>query len=156
MANPIRALDVAARTSTVYPAEFAGATAGRTKRALGNEFELDQFGVNLTTLKPGSQSALRHWHSEEDEFLYVLEGTVTLVTDDGATEMSAGDCIGFKAGVADGHHLINRSDCPAIVLEVGSRRIDVDEVGYPDHDLKIVPDGSGKRRFVRRDGSDIA
>lgn len=155
MAKPVKALDVAARTSTVYPAEHADTTVGRAKRALGNVFELDQFGVNLTTLEPGSRSALRHWHSAEDEFVYVLKGTVTLVTNDGAAEMSAGDCIGFKAGVANGHHLINQSGHPASVLEIGSRRVDADEVGYPDDDLKVVPDGGGKRRFLRKDGSEI-
>ena len=155
MARPIKALDVTARTSSAYPAEFADAADGRAKRALGDVFDLDQFGVNLTTLAPDAQSALRHWHSAEDEFLYVLEGTVTLVTGDGATEMSAGDCVGFKAGVKDGHHLVNRSGQPASVLEVGSRRIATDEVGYPDDDLKVVPDGSGKRVFKRRDGTEI-
>ena len=153
MARPIKALDVTARTSSAYPAEFADAADGRAKRALGDVFDLDGGQVGDRVVE--AQSALRHWHSAEDEFLYVLEGTVTLVTGDGATEMSAGDCVGFKAGVKDGHHLVNRSGQPASVLEVGSRRIATDEVGYPDDNLKVVPDGSGKRVFKRRDGSEI-
>ncbi len=153
--RPVRALDVAARTTTVYPAEFATRTEGRAKRALGNLFDLDQFGVNLTTLTPGAATALRHWHSDEDEFVFVLDGTVTLVTDTGEQVMAAGDCIGFKAGLANGHLIRNTGDAPALLLEIGTRRPDIDKVTYPDDDLVIMPDGSGKRIFRRKDGSAI-
>lgn len=122
------------RTTTIYPSPFAQVTQGREKTALGNLAGLTQFGVNLTRLKPGAASALRHWHENEDEFVYVLEGEVTLVEDDGATLLRAGDSAGFKAGVPNGHHLVNRSSHDAVVLEIGTRA--ASERGhYPDVDL---------------------
>ena len=153
--HAIRATDVEARTKTVYPAEFAPVTQGRAKRALGNAFGLDQFGVNLTELAPGAATALRHWHTAEDEFVYVLAGEVVLLIGDDEETLSAGDCIGFKAGVETGHAIVNRTGKTATILEVGSRRLDVDEGRYPDVDLWAVPDGKGGRRFVRKDGSEI-
>src|SRR4029077_18492761 len=113
----------------------------RGKRPLGTMLGLTHFGVNLTRLEPGACSALRHWHSHEDEFIYVLEGEVTLVTDAGEQVLGEGMAAGFVAGVADGHHLTNRTDRPALYLEVGDRSPD-DEVRYPDDDLV----------FPRRDG----
>ena len=148
-----RAAEVEPRVGTNYPAEFHARVQGRAKRALGDLFGLDQFGVNLTELPPGVQSALRHWHSHEDEFVYILEGEATLITDAGEEVLTAGDCVGFKAGVADGHHLVNRTDRPVRYLEVGSRRIEVDRVVYPDDDLAVQPDGTGKRRMTRKDGT---
>ena len=154
MPKPVAATSLPGRNS-VYPAEFASAVDGRLKRALGNGFGLDQFGVNLTTLAPGARTALRHWHSAEDEFVYVLSGAVVLVTDDGEQPMTTGDCVGFRAGVADGHKIENRSDGEAVLLEVGSRRPEVDAVEYPDDDLRVVPDGTGRRHFTRRDGTPL-
>jgi uncharacterized cupin superfamily protein len=98
------------RTGSTYPDRFRGRVGGRRKRALGDLFGLDQFGVNLTELPPGAASALRHWHSHEDELVYVLEGEATLITGAGEELLRPGDCVGFKAGTADGHHLANRSD----------------------------------------------
>lgn len=153
------AKEVAERRSTVYPPPYDETTKGRGKRALGNLFGLDQFGVNLTTLDPGAATALLHAHSAEDEFVYVLEGTPTLRTkrDDVASEelLSPGDCIGFKAGDSVAHAIVNLTDAPAVLLEVGSRRIDEDHAFYPDADLAVVPDGSGNRRLVRKDGTSV-
>ncbi|MCC0012700.1 MAG: cupin domain-containing protein [Rhodobiaceae bacterium] len=153
--HSIRARDIEARTKTVYPAEFAHVTNGRAKRALGNAFGLDQFGVNLTDLAPGAASALKHWHTQEDELVYVLSGEVVLLIGDDEEILTAGDCIGFKAGAATGHAIINRSGETATILEVGSRRMDIDEGHYPDVDLHVIPDGKGGRRFVRKDGSEV-
>jgi uncharacterized cupin superfamily protein len=119
---------------SVYPEPFRARLGTRAKRPIGSALGLTHFGVNLTRLEPGAWSALRHWHSQEDEFVYVLEGEVTLVTDAGEQPLRAGMVAGFAAGVADGHHLINRTDRPALYLEVGDRAPD-DEVRYPDVDL---------------------
>jgi uncharacterized cupin superfamily protein len=148
-----RAADVEPRTGTNYPAELRGRVNGRLKRALGDLFGLDQFGANLTELPPGVHSALRHWHSHEDEFVYILEGEATLVTSAGEEVLRPGDCTGFKAGVADGHYLVNRTDRPVRYIEIGSRRLDVDRVTYPDDDLAAAPNGRGGRLMTRRDGS---
>ena len=148
-----RAADVEPRVGSNYPPEFRARVHGRSKRALGDPFGLDQFGVNLTELAPGAFSALRHWHSHEDEFVYVLEGEITLITDAGEEVLQPGDCVGFKAGVADAHHLANRTDRPVRYLEVGSRRIDVDRGVYPDDDADVRPDGSGRRRMTHKDGT---
>jgi uncharacterized cupin superfamily protein len=145
------AAEVEPRLGTNYPPEFHPRIRGRAKRALGDQFGIDQFGVNLTELAPGACSALRHWHSHEDELVYVLEGEVTLITDAGEEVLRPGDVAGFKAGVADGHHLMNRTERPVRYLEVGSRRIEVDRVTYPDDDLDARPDGTGKRRMTRKD-----
>jgi uncharacterized cupin superfamily protein len=147
------AAEVEPRSGTNYPKEFHARIQGRTKRALGDLFGLDQFGVNLTELAPGAYSALRHWHSHEDELVYILDGEITLITDAGEEVLRPGDVIGFKAGVADGHHLVNRSERPVRYLEVGSRRIEVDRAIYPDDDLAVNPDGTGKRRMTRKDGT---
>lgn len=134
------------RTTTIYPAEFADATRGREKVALGNLAGLTQFGVNLTRLKPGASSSLRHWHEQEDEFVYVLEGEVALIEDEGETFLRAGDAAGFKAGVANGHCLVNRSNRDALVLEVGTRAAN-ERAHYPDADLKFERDGKSARFF---------
>lgn len=147
--------DLPAKTTTIYPAEFAHVTQGRAKRALGNAFGLDQFGVNLTDLAPGAATALKHWHSAEDELVYVLDGEVVALIGDDEETLRAGDCIGFKAGEETGHALVNRSDKPATILEVGSRRMDVDQADYPGLDLRVVPDGAGGRKFIRKDGSEV-
>jgi uncharacterized cupin superfamily protein len=148
-----RAADVEQRTTSNYPEVFKARLNGRAKRKLGDQFGLDQFGVNLTELPPGAMSALRHWHTHEDEFVYILEGEVTLITDAGEEVLRPGDCMGFKADVRDGHHLVNRSTRPATYLEVGSRRPGSDAAFYPDDDIEVRPDGDTKRRFFHKDGT---
>ena len=144
---------VAPRVGTIYPPQFAGSVAGREKRALGDKFGLTQFGVNLTTLEPGGRSALRHWHEREDEFVLVIEGELVLVDDAGEHLMGKGMCAGFKAGVANGHCLLNRSKAPATYVEIGTRS--ADEVAhYPDVDLKAVKT-AGKFTVTRKDGSNF-
>lgn len=125
---------------------------GRQKRPLGDIFGLANFGVNLTSLAPGATSALRHAHSAQDEFIYILAGQPILRTDRGETPLSPGMCAGFKAGSGDAHHLINRSDSEVVYLEIGDRTAG-DEVGYPDDDIRAVLGADGKRRFVHKDGS---
>ena len=147
----LRATDVAPRSGSNYPPELAKLVAGREKRPLGDRFGLDQFGVNLTTLAPGAMSALRHWHEREDEFIYVLEGEITLVDDAGAHRLTPGMCAGFKAGVANGHHLKNLTATPASYLEIGSRQ--TGEIPhYPDDNVKAAKI-DGKYIFTRKDGS---
>jgi uncharacterized cupin superfamily protein len=128
------------RKSSTYPAQFRPACEGREKTALGDVVGLSQFGVNLTRLKPGAASALRHWHAEEDEFVYMLEGEAVLVDDGGETVLKPGEAAGFKAGVANGHHLVNRSDRDVLYLEIGTRS-PRERSEYPDDDLRIVRDG---------------
>ena len=132
------------RASTIYPAPFRSVVAGREKMALGDAVGLSQFGVNLTRLKPGTASALRHWHENEDEFVYVLEGELTLIDDSGETVMKAGDAAGFKAGVDNGHCFINRSSRDALILEVGTRAAR-ERAHYPDDDLQFARDGKDVR-----------
>src|SRR5208282_4422265 len=132
-------IDVAAVepvTGTGYPAPFDQPCRMRSRQKLGNAAGLTQFGVNLLRLAPGVWSSQRHWHSAEDEFIYVLEGEVVLVTDGGEEVLGAGDCAGFKAGVADGHQLQNRGNTDALILEIGSRRPQEEVVEYPDIDLR--------------------
>ena len=140
-----------ARTSTAYPDEFKPVVAGRQKTALGNAVGLTQFGVNLTRLKPGAASALRHWHENEDEFVYVLEGELVLVEDEGETILKAGGCAGFKANVANGHQLVNRTNRDALILEVGTRA-PRERAHYPDVDLLYEVDGKNIR-ILHKDGT---
>jgi uncharacterized cupin superfamily protein len=140
----------AVRTKSVYPDPWSAITDGREKAAIGDVVGLTQFGVNLTRLKPGAASALRHWHEAEDEFVYVLEGEITLIEDGGATVLQPGDAAAFKAGVANGHHLVNRSRRDAVYLEVGTRA-KRERAHYPDVDLIYERDESGLR-FSRRSG----
>ena len=151
MPAAIDALSVRARTGTIYPPPLDEIVAGRVKRMLGNEFGLSQFGVNLTHLSPGAASAHRHWHTREDEFVYVLSGEVVLIDDDGETVMTPGMCAGFPAGVANGHHLVNRSDAEAVVLEVGTRSRD-EVCEYPDVDMRFEM-RDGQFAITRKDGS---
>jgi uncharacterized cupin superfamily protein len=123
---------------------------GRERRRLSNAAGLDQFGVNLTTLRPGAASAPRHWHASEDELVFILEGEVVLVEDDGETLLKAGDAAGFKASSGNGHHLVNRSTADAVYLEIGSRSKH-ERVEYSDVDLIAVRDDNGWR-FTRKNG----
>jgi uncharacterized cupin superfamily protein len=123
---------------------------GRERRQLGNAAGLSQFGVNLTTLHPGAASALRHWHANEDELVFVLEGEVVLVEDGGETLLKSGDAAGFKANTGNGHHLVNRTTTDVVYLEIGSRS-KRERVEYSDVDLVAVRDDNGWR-FTRRNG----
>jgi len=150
-AAPIDPQGLKPRIGSSYPAPFAAACADREKRALGDAFGLSHFGVNLVRLKPGAASSQRHWHSREDELVYVLDGEVVLITDAGEQVMTPGMCMGFPAGAANGHQLVNRSGRDAVYLEVGDRAPG-DEVDYPDIDM-LVRTVDGKRRFVRKNGT---
>lgn len=131
-----------------YPEPYKSRMGDRVKRRLGDACGLTRFGVNLVTLGPGGQSALRHWHTREDEFVYVLEGEVVLVTDGAEQVLRAGDCAGYPAGSTDAHHFINRSGAPARYLEIGNRDV-ADTAFYPDDDLMFAPDGNG---YLHKDG----
>ncbi len=134
-----------------YPEPFASRMAGRVKRPLGDLFGLESFGVNLTRLAPGAVSALRHAHSKQDEFVYILQGHPTLRTDEGRTPLSPGMCAGFKAGTGNGHNLVNETAEDVVYLEIGDRTPG-DEGSYPDDDLRAVL-VEGKWRFVHKDGT---
>jgi uncharacterized cupin superfamily protein len=137
-------------TRTGYPKPFDRVVVGRERRRLGNAVGLDQFGVNLTTLKPGAASALRHWHEMEDEFVYVLEGELVLIEDGGETVLWPGDAAGFKANSGNGHCLVNKSNINAVYLEIGTRS-KYERVDYPDVDLKVVRDDQGFR-YTHKNG----
>ncbi len=145
----INLADLPVRVGTGYPAQFNGACAGRTRRRLGDAGGLSGFGVNLMTLPPGKWSSQRHWHSHEEEFVYVLSGELILVEDGGETALCAGDCAAFPKGSGNGHHLQNRGTIEAIYLEVGSRHPD-DLTTCSDIDMMSSNrDGT----FVHKDGS---
>jgi uncharacterized cupin superfamily protein len=146
------ASQVAPRTKpSNYPEPFASRMVGREKRALGNLFELTNFGVNLTRLLPGAMSALRHAHTLQDEFIYILQGNPLLVTDEGETQLTPGMCSGFKAGNGNGHQLINRTSEEVIYLEIGDRSAG-DTGVYPDDDLQALCVDE-KWEFRHKDGS---
>lgn len=136
---------------SVYPEPFASRMVGRHKRPLGTFFDLTNFGVNLTRLRPGAISALRHAHALQDELVYILEGTPTLVTDRGAAKLSPGMCAGFKAGSGDAHHLVNDSSQDVVYLEVGDRTPG-DSATYPDDDL-VASGTAGNWCFTQKDGT---
>ena len=142
---------VAAQSPTNYPLAFQALVNGRHRRALGDAAGLSNFGVNLTRLEPGAASAQRHWHTLQDEFVYIIEGEATLVTKAGDQTLTAGMAAGFPAGRADGHHLVNRGAGDVLYLEVGDRTPG-DEVDYPDIDLKRRY-RDGESRFVHDDGT---
>jgi len=137
---------------TIYPAEFASRVDGRIKTPLGDVFGLSNFGVNLTRLKPGSESALRHAHRKQDEFVYILEGEPVLITNKGETKLKPGMCGGFKAATGDAHHLVNRGSRDVVYLEIGDRT-EGEEVVYPDDDLLLTIGPDGKYRSTRKDGT---
>jgi uncharacterized cupin superfamily protein len=137
-------------TRTGYPPPYDRVVAGRERRRLGNAVRLDQFGVNLTTLRPGAASALRHWHEQEDELVFILEGEVVLIEDDSETVLKPGDAAGFMANSGVAHHLVNKSDRDAIYLEIGTRS-KFERVHYPDADLMVVRDDKGAR-YTHKNG----
>src|SRR5262245_38843649 len=143
--------DVPAATGTNYPGPLKSRVAGRGKQRLGDALGLKNFGVNLTTLAPGAASALRHWHTHEDEFIYVVSGELVLLTGAGEQRLAPGTCAGFPAGKADGHCLVNRSAGDAVYLEVGDRRGE-DTVTYPDEDIAAHTTLQG-RVFTHKDGT---
>lgn len=146
------AAEAPARTKpSNYPEPFASRMAGREKRPLGDLFGLTNFGVNLTRLAPGAVSSLRHAHTRQDEFVYILQGHPTLHTDAGRTALAPGMCAGFKAGTGNGHRLINETTQDVVYLEIGDRTAG-DEGSYPDDDLKALR-VDGKWQFVHKDGS---
>jgi uncharacterized cupin superfamily protein len=141
---------VPVRSGSLYPAPFQPECRERHKQPLGDAVGITQFGVNLARIRPGAASALRHYHEQEDEFVYVLEGELVLVENDGETLLKAGDCAGFKANSGNAHRLVNRSDRDAVYFEVGSRA-PRDRVHYPDVDLHLVRDGAD-RRWLHKSG----
>ncbi|ESQ88170.1 cupin [Asticcacaulis sp. AC460] len=148
----VKALEVAPRTRpSNYPEPYFSMMAGREKRTLGDLFGLTSFGVNLVRISPGGQSALRHWHTRQDEFIYVVSGRPLLITDAGETQLEPGMCAGFKAGVADGHQLVNRSGDEVVYLEIGDRTPG-DAASYPDDDIQ-ANQVEGQWVFTHKDGS---
>jgi len=143
--------DLPEQSSTGYPEPYKGRVAGRHRRRLGDAAGLKNFGVNLTRLDPGTESSMRHWHAKQDEFIYVLEGEVTLVTDAARQKLTPGMAAGFPAGRADGHQLVNETKKPALYLEIGDRTPG-DGATYSDVDMaaRLV---DGKWVFTHKDGS---
>lgn len=149
----MKKIDIAAArtvTGSGYPAPYDEPCRQRKRVRLGDVAGLTQFGINLLRLPPGAWSSQRHWHSAEDEFVYILEGEAVLVSDAGEEVLRAGDCAGFKAGEPDGHQLQNRSNAQVVLLEIGSRSPESDAVDYPDIDLEIR---AGTRSFQHKDGT---
>jgi uncharacterized cupin superfamily protein len=141
---------IPARTGSTYPEDFRQVVEGRERRPLGNAGGLTQFGVNLTVLKPGAASSLRHWHEKEDELVFILQGELILVEDGGETPLGPGDAAAFKAGVANGHHLVNRSGRDAVLLEIGTRS-GQEVAHYADVDMLVRQEGSSLT-YLRRSG----
>jgi len=141
------------KTGSSYPGKLAEAVKGRAGQALGDAGGLTQYGVNLVRLAPGAASSLRHYHMQQDEFLMITEGVCTLIDDQGAQEMTAGDCATFPAGDENGHHLVNKSDAAAAFLVVGTRT--KTETGfYSDIDMMVAVDETGFS-YTRKDGSPL-
>ena len=150
--TPLTAAELPVHQGSGYPPPFRlDAGGGVRRQVLGDAVGLTQFGVNLLLLAPGESSAQRHWHTTEDELVYVLDGEVMLVSDAGEQALRAGDFAGFPAGHADAHQLVNRSRSPARLLELGSRRTD-DQCHYPDVDLHFLRDADGRPVFTHKDG----
>ncbi len=138
-------------TYSGYPDPYRQAVIGRERKRLGNAAGLDQFGVNLSRLKPGAASSQRHWHAHEDEFIYVLEGELVLVENESETVLRPGDAAGWKAGVANGHCLINRTARDAVYLEIGTRA-PRERAEYPDIDMVAMRDGKSQR-YLHKSGA---
>lgn len=144
--------DVNPRSTSGYPEPFRSRVLPREKRALGDALGLTRIGVNLTTLPPGKESSMRHFHTREDELVFVVEGEVVLRSDEGEQLLTAGMCAGFPAGARNGHQLVNRSDRPARYLEISNRDPE-DAAEYPDVDLSCHKAPDGKLRFSHKDGT---
>ncbi|MFP3921713.1 MAG: cupin domain-containing protein [Dichotomicrobium sp.] len=151
MAKIADSRDIEARRGSIYPHPFGAQLEGRLKRKLGDIVGIEQFGVNLVTLEPGAWSSQRHWHEKEDEFVYVIAGEATLVTDDGERTLTPGMFAGFPAGDSNAHQLANNSDAPVIYLEIGTRIPD-ERAAYPDVDMKAHK-VDGNWVFTRNDGT---
>jgi uncharacterized cupin superfamily protein len=152
-AAAIWALEAALRSRpSAYPEQFQPVVKGREKRQLGDHFGLRNFGVNLTRLAPGAATALRHAHTKQDEFVYVVEGYPVLLTDDGEEWLSPGMCAGFPAGTGNAHHLVNRTGDDVVLLEIGDRTPG-DEATYPDDDIRAEHVRDNVYRFTRKDGT---
>jgi uncharacterized cupin superfamily protein len=154
MSLKLPALDVsvvAPRSTSSYPEPFRSRVLPREKRALGEALGLTRIGVNLTTLPPGKESSMRHFHTLEDELVFVVEGEVVLVTDEGEQVLGAGACAGFPAGVRNAHQLVNRSDRPALYLEISNQDAQ-DGVEYADVDLAYQSAPDGRAVFTHKDG----
>ena len=136
-----------------YPPPYDKLVAGRSRKRLGDEAGLTQFGVNLAMLVPGAFSSLRHWHENQDEFVFIIGGELTLIEDESETLLRAGDAAGFKAGVANGHHLVNRSNREAVYLEIGTRTL-LERAHFSDVDLIAVADEAGVH-YSRKDGGQL-
>jgi uncharacterized cupin superfamily protein len=145
--------EVPIRQGSSYPAPYDEQVAGREKRKIGDALGLRNFGVNIVRLGPGAWSAQRHWHTRQDEFVYILEGELTLVADGGETALGVGMVAGFPAGNGDGHHLVNRTDVAALYLEVGDR-MPGDDVDYPDIDMRVENNAEIKR-FTNKKGEPL-
>jgi uncharacterized cupin superfamily protein len=141
------------RTGSRYPSPYNELCMNRTKHILGNQFDLDQFGVNLAILEPGAWSSQRHWHENEDEFIYVLEGVATLADDSGEHELVTGMCAGFKAGNGNGHCLKNLTDKRVVYLEVGTRSLN-ERAHYSDIDMMVTITDEAQK-YTKKDGSDF-
>lgn len=140
------------RTVSGYPEPFRSRVVPREKRVLGDALGLTKVGANLTTLFPGAESSMRHYHSHEDELVFILEGEVVLRTDEGEQTLTAGMCAGFPAGIKNGHQLVNRSARPARYLEI-SNRDPADAAEYSDDDLKYEKTSEGAAAYSRKDGT---
>ena len=150
--KPVKAKDISKnKLKSVYPEPFASMMGGRVKRKLGDYFGLSSFGVNLTELFPGAMSALKHQHLKQDEFIFILSGTPTLVYGNSEYQMSSGECFGFKAGNEIAHHLINKSNDTVVYLEIGDRSPG-DAVVYPEDDLCALSNEDGSWMFTHKDG----
>lgn len=149
-ATPFEPADLAPQTDSGYPEPFRSRVLPRDKRALGDAAELTRIGVNYTTLAPGAESSMRHWHTHEDELVYVLSGELVLITDAGERPLGAGQCAGFPMGLANGHQLVNRSGKPAVYLEI-SNRDQEDAATYPDVDLRWNA-VDARDEFTHKDG----
>ncbi|MGR3290239.1 MAG: cupin domain-containing protein [Paracoccaceae bacterium] len=144
---------VPVKTASAYPGALSAKMDGLSQKRVGDAGGITQFGANLITLAPGALSSLRHWHEQQDEFLVIISGELTLVDDAGDTTLIAGDCAAFPAGVANGHHLINNSDEDGLFLVVGTHT-DTETCWYSDEDMKVT-DANGSSEFTRKDGTPL-
>ena len=144
-------MSIEPRTTSGYPEPYRSRVLPREKRALGDPLGLKTIGINQAILMPGKESSMRHWHTHEEEFIYVLSGEVVLITDAGEQLLKAGTCAGFPLGTTDGHQLVNRSSQPAVYLEISNRNPQ-DKAFYSEADL-IYQGAGAKPMFTRKDGS---